>query len=220
MSGRDKRMHSLKLVTTPRPDAREDAELVLALQAGEAWAPQAIWDRYSDRVSKFLARSLGRPLHDVEDLTQEVFLRMFMRPAAIQKPAAFRQFVMSVAVNVLKWELRYRWIRRKVRLSDSGEIPDAATPPGFDEATNEARQALKLCYDILDQLRARERVAFALRYMEEMTVEEVAERMRISKSTAKRLIGRAVEKVSQRVGKNPDLRSYFLGTGTRGGHDT
>ena len=44
--------------------------------------------------------------------------------------------------------------------------------------------------------------------------------MRISKSTAKRPIGRAVEKVSQRVGKNPDLSSYFLGTGTRGGHDT
>ena len=81
---------------------------------------------------------------------------------------------MSVAVNVLKWELRYRWIRRKVRLSASGDVPEVATPPGFDEETSEARQALMLCYEILDGLRARERVAFVLRYMEEMTVGEVA----------------------------------------------
>ena len=213
-------MHSLKLITNPSPEPRQDAELVLALQGGEAWAPGAIWERHSDRVSKFLARSLGRPLHDVEDLTQEVFLRIFTRPRSIQTPAAFPQFVMSVAVNVLKWELRYRWIRRKVRLSASGDVPEVATPPGFDEGTSEARQALKLCYEILDGLRARERVAFVLRYMEEMTVGEVAQRMEISKSTAKRLIGRAVGKVSERVGRNADLKGYFLGTGTRGVHDT
>ena len=213
-------MHSLKLVTTPRPEQREDADLVLALQAGETWASEAIWDRYSDLVNRFLARSLGRPLHDVEDLTQEVFLRVFTRPRSIQKPAALRQFVMSVAVNVLKWELRYRWIRRKVRLSESGDVPEVATAPGFDEETSEARHALKLCYDILDELRARERVAFVLRYMEEMTVSEVAERMGISKSTAKRLTSRAVKRVSERVGKMPDLKGYFLGKGVRGAHDT
>ena len=213
-------MQSLRLVVTPRPVQREDAELVLALQAGAAWASEAIWDRYSDRVSKFLVRSLGRPQHDVEDLTQEVFIRVFTRHRAIQTPAALRQFVMSVAVNVLKWELRYRWIRRRVRLSETGELPEIATAVGFDEAAGEARQALGLCYAILDRLGTRERVAFVLRYMEEMTVSEVAERMGISTSTAKRLIGRAVDKISARVGQMPDLRGYFLGRGTRGGHDT
>jgi RNA polymerase sigma-70 factor (ECF subfamily) len=213
-------MHSLRLIVTPRPEQRDDADLVLALQAAEPWAAEAIWDRHSDRVTKFLARSLGRSLHDVEDLTQEVFLRVFTRPDAIQKPAALRQFLISIAVNVLKWEFRYRSIRRKVRLSQTGEVPDVATAPGFDEAASEARHALKLCYEILDRLGARERVAFVLRYMEEMTVGEVAERMRISVSTAKRLIGRAVRKVSERVAKMPDLRGYFLGMGTRGGDDT
>jgi DNA-directed RNA polymerase specialized sigma24 family protein len=53
-----------------------------------------------------------------------------------------------------------------------------------------------------------------------MTVLEIADRMGISTSTTKRLIGRAVAKVSQRVGKNADLRGYFLGEGMRGGHDT
>lgn len=219
MPGQHQRMKSLRLIVTPRPEQRDDAALVLALQAGEAWAAEAIWDRHSDRVSRFLARSLGRSLHDVEDLTQEVFLRVFTRPRAIQHPAALRQFVMSVAVYVLKWELRYRWVRRTVHLSETGEVPDLATAPGSDEAATAARHALKLCYEILDRLRARERVAFMLRYLEEMTVTEVAERMRISTSTAKRLIRQAVEKLSADVDKVSDLRDYFLDQQARGRDD-
>ena len=126
---------------------------------------------------------------------------------------------MSVAVNVLKWELRYRWIGQGPAVGER-RGPRRRHATRFRRGDERSAPGAQACYDILDELRARERVAFALRYMEEMTVEEVAERMRISKSTAKRLIGRAVEKVSQRVGKNPDLSSYFLGTGTRGGHDT
>ena len=212
----EKRVPSLQLI----PQApREDADLVLALQAGEGWASEAIWDRYSDRVSRFLARSLGSSAHDVEDLTQEVFLRLFTRPGTIRKPAALRQFVMALAVHVLKWELRYRWVRRKVRLSATGEVPEIAQPSGLEDETRQARQALELCYRILERLSARERVAFVLRYMEEMTVEEVADRMKVSVSTAKRLLGRAVERVSKAVGANADLRSYFRGTATRGAND-
>src|SRR4051812_12991919 len=73
VSGRDQGMHSLKIIRLPRPDQREDADLVLSLQAGDGSASEAIWDRYSDRVNRFLARSLGRSVNDVEDLTQEVF---------------------------------------------------------------------------------------------------------------------------------------------------
>lgn len=190
----------------------EDVELVAALREGAAWASEAIWDRYSDNVSRFFVRSLGRSTAEVEDLTQEVFLRVFTRPRAIREPAALREFVMAVAVRVLKGELRYRWIRRWVRLSDSGQLPDRPAAPDTDEA---ARHALKRCYAILDGLSARERAAFVLRYLEEMTVNEVAERMTVSHSTAKRLISRAVAKVSERVGRDVDLRTFFLDAGGR-----
>lgn len=81
-----------------------DAELVLELQAGLATAAQAIWDRYSGRVYRFLFRSLPGPAQGIEDLTQEVFLRIFTRVRNIKNPAALREFVMGVAVRVLKWE--------------------------------------------------------------------------------------------------------------------
>ena len=209
----DRNVAPLRLVSPRVDDVRQaDADLVVALCDGAPWASEAIWDRYSDNVSRFFVRSLGRSTAEVEDLTQEVFLRVFTRPGAIREPAALREFVMAVAVRVLKGELRYRWIRRSVRLSDSGQLPDLAAAPNSDEA---ARHALKRCYAILDRLSARERAAFALRYLEEMTVNEVAERMAVSHSTAKRLINRGVAKVSERVGRDVDLKTFFLDAGGR-----
>ena len=213
MPPQDRNLASLRLVSPLVDDVRhQDVELVAALRDGAAWASEAIWDRYSDNVSRFFVRSLGRSTAEVEDLTQEVFLRVFTRPRAIREPAALREFVMAVAVRVLKGELRYRWIRRWVRLSDSGQLPDRPAAPDSDEA---ARHALRRCYAILDGLGARERAAFLLRYLEEMTVSEVAERMAISHSTAKRLITRGIAKVSERVGRDVDLKAFFLDAGGR-----
>src|SRR5688572_4901744 len=182
MPPQDRNLASLRLVSPVVDDVRhEDVDLVAALRAGAAWASEAIWDRYSDNVSRFFVRSLGRSTAEVEDLTQEVFLRVFTRPRAIREPAALREFVMAVAVRVLKDELRYRWIRHWVRLSDSGQLPNRPATPDSDEV---ARHALKRCYAILDGLSPRERATFVLRYLEEMTVNEVAERMTVSHSTA------------------------------------
>src|SRR5687768_17618529 len=110
-----------------RQGSARDANLVLALRAGEAWAFDGIWNRYSAHVSRFLAYSLGRSLPDVEDLTQEVFLAVFLRHRTIEKPTSLRPFVMSVAQYVLKAHYRSRRTRRTVVLSPTDEMPDVAT---------------------------------------------------------------------------------------------
>jgi len=195
---------------------RSDQEVVEGLRAGEAWAQEAIWDRYSDRVSRFFARSLGRSTDDVEDLTQEVFLRVLTRPATIRDPAALRDFVMGVALRVLKNRFRYRWIRRIVRLSDDGQLPDVPFLASGDETT---RHAVQRCYAIFDYLNARERAAFVLRYLEEMTLDEVARSLAISRTSVKRLLKSGVGKVSEQVAKDADLRSFFSELAGRSSRD-
>ena len=204
---------SLRLVPVPADDARRsNAEVVEGLRAGEAWASEALWERYSDRVSRFFARSLGRAMSDVEDLTQDVFLRILTRPRTIRDPAALREFVMGVALRVLKNMFRYRWIRRVVRLSDDGQLPDVPAAVHGDEAT---RQAVQRCYAILDGLSTRERAAFVLKYLEEMTLDEVAGCMGVSRTSVKRLLRSGADKVSARVAEDADLRSFFLELGGR-----
>lgn len=209
----DRPVTPLRLVTGPGEAAPiSDTELVLALQDGRSWAARAIWDRHSDRVHRFLTRALG-PNQEIEDLTQEVFLRIFSRPGAIRDVGALPQFVMAVAIRVFKSHLRYRWIRRNMRLSSDGTLPD---PVGDRATAEETRQALRLCYRILDGLRARERAAYTLRFLEEMTVQEVAATLEVSTSTAKRLINRAAAAVASQLAAIPDLREFVTSVGTGG----
>ena len=132
-------------------------------------------------------------------------MRVFSRIGLIRDARALREFVIAVAVNVLKGELRRRWVRRKVLLSGDGSVPDVEAVG----ADSEAREALARCYAILDKLGARERAAFVLRYMEEQTLDEVAKGLDVSLRTAKRLVKRASERVSKHVGSDDGLRSFF-----------
>jgi len=182
----------------------KDADLVHALRAGDPDAPGALWGRYSPSVKRVLAKALGSTL-EIEDLTQEVFLRVFVRLPSLRDPSALRPFVLAVAMNVLKWELRRRWIGRRVRLSGTGKLPDVECT----SADAEARNALQRCYRILDALPTKERMAFVLRCMEGMTIEEVAEALGVSISTAKRWVGRGAAKVAERVTGDADLSSFF-----------
>ena len=207
-------LRRLRLVPTSVEERRRaDVELVLALRRKERGAAEAIWDRHSENVRRLLRRALGVRSDEVEDLTQEVFLRVFARAGTIREPGALREFIMSFAVWVLKWEIRRRWVRRNVFLSKTGDLPEVGAAVGADL---EARQALRSCYAILDRLSVQERVAFVLRYLEEMTNEEVANGLGCSVSTAKRVIIRATARVSAQVGRNTDLRSYFLDAGSKG----
>lgn len=198
--------------SAPRPHS--DAELVHALHAGGARAPAILWDRYAPLVRRLLLRTLGSCL-EIEDLTQEIFLRIFMRLSSLRDPSALRPFVLSVAANVLKWELRRRWIGRRVHLSTTGMLPDVES--AWDDA--EARHALRRCYLVLEGLSTRERLAFVFRYMEEMTIKEVAAALDVSVSTAKRWVNRAAAKVSEHVSQDADLRSFFVDSSKDGQHE-
>ena len=125
----------------------KDVDLVRALRAGDPEAPAALWARYSPSVGRVLAKALG-PTLDIEDLTQEVFLRVFGRLPSLRDPSALRAFVLAVAMNVLKWELRRRWIGRRVRLSGTGRLPEIEST----SVDAEARHGLQRCYRILDSL--------------------------------------------------------------------
>jgi RNA polymerase sigma-70 factor (ECF subfamily) len=181
-----------------------DAELVRALRADDAEASTMLWARHSPAVKRLLGKTLG-PSVEIEDLTQEIFLRVFARLSSLRDPSALRAFVMSVAANLLKWELRRRWIGRRVLLSVTGTLPDVESRSD----DTEARQALRRCYLIFDTLTTKERLAFVLRYMEGMTTEEVAAALSVSISTAKRWVNRGAKKVADQVSRDRDLRAFF-----------
>jgi RNA polymerase sigma-70 factor (ECF subfamily) len=181
-----------------------DADLARALMAGEPWAIPATWNRFAPTVYGIASRAFGRPT-DAEDITQEVFFRLYARAHTLKEPNAFRSFVVSFAIRIVKWELRRQRVRRFVRLADSGELPEATAAT----VDTESRQVLQRFSGVLDRLASRDRLVFSLRYLESMTLEEVAVAMNVSLSTVKRSISHSAERVSAWIAADPDLAAFF-----------
>jgi RNA polymerase sigma-70 factor (ECF subfamily) len=186
----------------------DDAALVRALVAGRPDAPAAAWNRYAPLVFGICSRALGSEI-EAEDLTQDVFYRLFARIQTLRKPEALRSFVTSFAIRTVKWELRRRRARRFLTLSPTGDLPES--PPGFVSADN--RYALQRFYQVLDRLSTRERLVLVLRHVEEMTLDEVAANMGISLATVKRTLRRANGRASALVGGDAELKTFLTRRG-------
>jgi RNA polymerase sigma-70 factor (ECF subfamily) len=181
-----------------------DADLVAAFVREEEWASAAIWERFAPMVQRILYRGVG-PGHDVDDLVQEAFLRLFRKLRSLRDPAALKSFVVAVTTRVLQTELRARWLKRWLGLSDDGVVPESATPG----ADLDAREALSRFYQLLDGLGVKQRAAFTLRYIEGLELTEVAAGVGVSLATIKRWLPRVSKKVYRQAERDPLLKAYL-----------
>jgi RNA polymerase sigma-70 factor (ECF subfamily) len=195
----------------PRPRL-SDSALVAAAVAGRPGAAELVWDRFAPLVRGLVRRSLG-PDRDADDHVQEVFLRLFAQLEQLRDPTALRSFVVGITVRVLRDELRRRRVRRWLRLTDEGELPDDPAEPRDDAA----REALRRLYRILDDGDAEARLAFTLRFVEGLELTEVAAALGDSLATVKRRLAKVTVRVLAAAKNDPVLSSYLADT--RGGSD-
>jgi RNA polymerase sigma-70 factor (ECF subfamily) len=191
----------LVAATAEESESTRDLDLARALIAGVPDAPVLAWERYAPLVHRIVSRAIG-PDAEVEDVTQEIFYRLFSRIGTLRKPEALRSFVISFAIRIVKWELRRRRARRWLTLSETGEVPEEQ----LTVMDAESRYALRRLYAMLDRLSTRERLVLILRHVEGMTLEEIAEAMELSLATVKRGLRRASLRVSQMVDSDDPKR--------------
>jgi RNA polymerase sigma-70 factor (ECF subfamily) len=199
---------TLRLVPGAQAGEPNDVALVRGLWAKEEWAATAVWNRYAPMVYGFLDRALGSS-GESEDLTQEVFWRVFAAIRTLREPTALRSFIYSSAIRMLRWHLRSRRIRRIFTLSDSGELPDRASPA----ADSEGRELLVVFYRLLDKLSANDRTAFVLRHVEGLRLDEIVTATGASLATVKRRVRRGAQEMDVLARAHPELVHYVARAG-------
>jgi RNA polymerase sigma factor (sigma-70 family) len=130
-----------KRMTTPTtdPGGPSDEELMAALQAGDDAALAKLMERWELGVKAFLLH-LGVPAADVEDVAQESFVRLYEKRSHFRAGAAFKPWLLTLAGNLGRNRLRWRFRRRE----DSIEAMEAALPAGFAHADPSALPASDL----------------------------------------------------------------------------
>jgi RNA polymerase sigma-70 factor (ECF subfamily) len=148
-----------------------------------------------------LRRTLG-PQAEVDNLLQEVFLRVVRQLGTLPEPSQLKPFVVSVTVRVMSAELRRHRVRRLLRRRRAYLSVETGSPAGGPHT------ALAALYRILDELDADARLAFTLRHFEGLPVAELASAMDASLASAKRRLARASAHVQAAVSRDASFSAY------------
>lgn len=171
---------------------REDAELVVLARAGDTRAFEELYRRHSAYVLSLAIRVQGHG-NDAQDVVHDAFLRVHDRLGHLRSGDAFRPWLASVVVSLVRTRMRRRRLLTLLGLS-TGEPIDLDALMSSD-ADPEARAQLAQVYATLTAIGVQPRICWTLRYVEGHKLEEVARLAECSLATAKRRIALVQEKL-------------------------
>ncbi len=190
----------LSLVPTPESGRAEasDAELVVAMRAGDVRAEERLFKRHAVVVHR-LARRMLRSDHDADDVVQDTFTKAHEQLASLRDPTLYRAWLMRTAVSLV-----HRRFRRRKLLATLGfvDMPDGAGLADVMLPTLSAETRLDIIRidAALARAPADERIAWTLRHVDGLALDEVAVACGTSLATVKRKIAKAQAIVSAHSG--------------------
>ncbi|MDB4908920.1 MAG: polymerase sigma factor, sigma-70 family [Gemmatimonadetes bacterium] len=145
-----------------------DAQLVQRALAGEQAAFRELVDRHSPACLRYATRVLGNR-HDAEDVVQDSFVRAFRALDRYDPQRDFRGWLFAIVVNRCRSAAVVR-SRRWNRL-----VPEAAEHRQVPVREADARHGeLEEVQEALAQLDPALREAFLLKYVEDMSYDEMS----------------------------------------------
>ena len=192
------------------PAADDDSSLVRRIVAGDRGAFELLMRRYNRRLYR-LARAALRDATEAEDALQEAYLLAYRSMHQFRGDAAVATWLSRLVLNECLGRLRRNTRRQNVipiasTATTDSEIeavvdPDADQP---DDSLDRA-QIRKLIERKLDELPEAFRLVFALRCVEEMSVEEVAQTLGIPEATVRSRHFRARSLLRESLAQQIDL---------------
>jgi RNA polymerase sigma-70 factor (ECF subfamily) len=180
-----------------------DEELVARAQMGDKRAFDLLVVKYQQKVASLIARYM-RDSSEVQDVTQEAFLKAYRALPRFRGDSAFYTWLYRIAINTVKNHLVAQGRRPPgddleaevaEQMDMGGRLREHATPERellTDEIARTVQAALD---DLPDDLRT----AIVLREIEGMSYEEIADAMECPIGTVRSRIFRAREAIDKRL---------------------
>jgi RNA polymerase sigma-70 factor (ECF subfamily) len=171
------------------------AEVAPATDVALPLTLDAVFRAHAGFVASVALRVLGRS-GEVDDLVQDVFLRVHDRLGELRDPSALRGWLAVITARLARRRLRGRRFKMWLGLGgehDYAELADAGASPEERAMTSEL-------YRALDRLPSGQRLAWTLRHIEDLALAEVALACGCSLATVKRWIAAADAALREEVG--------------------
>jgi len=178
--------------------ADPDVRLMLQVRDDDAHAFEELMLRYQHRVTSLLMHMVSQP-DLVEDLAQDVFLRVYRARKRYVPGAKFSTWLFTITGNVASNALRGMARRKEVHLAPRADDSNAQSLEAVALAASglmptrqldkaELREAVQQAVGVLNE---RQRMAVLLAKFEHFSYAEIAEVMDLSPQAIKSLLSRA-----------------------------
>ncbi len=169
-------------------------ELLDRIQADDRAALRTVFDQQYPLVCRTIHRLIADP-GLTEDLAQEVFVRFWEKRHEIKIESNLSAYLRRMAVNEALAHLRRKNRFAPDELSD--DIPEQHTPAA-DNAylATEMQEAIR---QAIDDLPPRCKAIFQLSRYEELTYQEIADRLELSVKTVENQMGKALKTLREKL---------------------
>jgi RNA polymerase sigma-70 factor, ECF subfamily len=166
-----------------------DEELMQKIVKGNAQAFEVLYDRYSALMYRFFYRMLGQNEALSQDFTQDIFLKIIEKPTLFDPNRSFKSWIYSVATNKCKNAFR-----------------DKKDVQNIDNQVFEHNENIEFTIDsqafeahlmtAIDGLDMSVKQCFVLRYLEDLSIKEIAVIVGIPEGTVKSRLHHTTKKLA------------------------
>jgi RNA polymerase sigma-70 factor (ECF subfamily) len=202
------------LAPAQRDPKADESDCIRRAQQGDIAAFEDLVRLHQRRVLGIVAGIL-RWSEDIEDIGQQVFLKVFLALRRFDGRSSFGTWLYKITVNETYDYLRKKKARKLVYEADLSEDqeerlsqapPEEPTRAALDQA--EARQAVER---LLAQLSPEERLIIVLKEVEGYSVEEISKALDMNPNTVKVRMFRARRRLSELYRRRYGQRSVTVG---------
>ncbi|MDD2425651.1 MAG: sigma-70 family RNA polymerase sigma factor [Bacteroidales bacterium] len=171
-----------------------EKELLLLISKGNTVAFRRIFDQYRDKIYSF-AMYLTNTDFLAEEITQEVFIRIWSARDKLPDIVFFNSYLRVIARNVACNHLKRFALEKLVMGKIMAEENSQETPLENRENKEEFDTIIKITNCVIENLPPQQKKAFILHYKYRMKNSQIAELMNLSVYTVKEYLKNAIRSV-------------------------
>jgi RNA polymerase sigma-70 factor (ECF subfamily) len=173
-------------------------EQIQKARSGDDAAFNQVVLAYRKRIMGTIARLIGRP-EDVEDVAQEVFLRLYYSLDQLRTPEVFEPWLHRLTVNASYDYLRKQRRRNESRMADLSEqqvvMADATAGGKANSDQKHQTQVKELLDSLMASLSQEDQILLKLKEVEGLSLRELEKIYRVKENALKVRLFRARQRV-------------------------
>ena len=181
-----------------------DVALMIEFQKGDAQSFEKLMKKYYPKVLNFIYR-YGLNRHAAEDLTQEIFIKIYNMGSTYSPKAKFQTLLFTIvrnsALNAIRNERKYAVsLDEEIENEDGGSLQgqiDDQKPSVLDDMLGQEKA--DRIQAIINELPENQRSAVLLKRYEDLSYEDIAKSLNCSVMAVKSLLNRAKETLRVRL---------------------